>query len=88
MSHNPFQTTGVATHPSQLQNAYPSSQSSALSQAQAMAQLNQYAQQARERGRWMIDGQAMTFKEFADTLFPENTAERTMFYLKYSKDEE
>lgn len=86
MGHNPFQSTGVATHPSQLQNN--TGLSCAQSQAQAQQMLNQLAQQAREQGRWMINGQAMTFKEFADTLFPEHTAERTMFYLKYSKDEE
>ena len=85
MSYNPFQSVGIATNPNQLQNVYGAGQSSAMSQAQAMAQLNQYAQQSRERSHWMIDGKPMTFKEFADTLFPTESAEKTAFYLKYSK---
>ena len=83
MSYNPFQSVGIATNPNQLQNVY--GQSSAMSQAQAMAQLQQYAQQSKERSQWMIDGKPMTFKEFADTLFPTESAEKTAFYLKYSK---
>lgn len=85
MSHNPFQSVGAATHPVQLQNV--AGQTCAQSQAQAIQQLQQYAQQSRERSRWKIDGVEMTFKEFADTLFPDATPERTMFYLRYSKDE-
>lgn len=51
-------------------------------QAQAFAQ---YAQQTIERREWRIDGKDMTMREFADTLWPEDCPERTMFYLKYSK---
>jgi len=85
MGYNPFDSVGVATSPNQLQNVYGVGQSSAMSQAQALQQLSQYAQQSRERSRWMIDGKQMTFKEFADTLFPDESPERTWFYLKYSE---
>ena len=85
MGYNPFDSVGIATSPTQLQNAYGAGQSSAMSQAQALQQLSQYAQQSRERSQWMIDGKQMTFKEFADTLFPTESAEKTAFYLKYSK---
>jgi hypothetical protein len=68
----------------QAQQAYNPQHMSAI-QAQQAAAFNQYAQQEIERKDWMIDGKRMTFKEFADTLFPEDTAERTMFFLKYSK---
>lgn len=35
--------------------------------------------------RWMVDGKSMTFQEFVETVFPEDTPERTFFLLKYSK---
>lgn len=87
-STNPFQSVGAATHPSQLQNVYGAGQSSAMSQAQAIQQLQQYAQASKEQDSWMINGQRMTFKEFADTLWPDPCPDKTMFYLKYSKDNE
>lgn len=55
------------------------------SQAQQAAAFAQYAQQETERRDWMIDGVRMTFKEFADTLYPEPCAEKTHLFLKYSK---
>ena len=51
----------------------------------AATQANRLIEKELEKKDWMISGQRMTFKEFADTLFPEDTAERTMFFLKYSK---
>jgi hypothetical protein len=71
-------------NPLQAQQGYTSQQSAALQQ-QSQATLAQMIQQVQERQEWMINGKPMTFKEFADTFFPEDTAERTMFYLKYSK---
>ena len=35
--------------------------------------------------RYMIDGVAMTFEEFIDTIYPEDCAEKTAFVLKYSE---
>ena len=34
---------------------------------------------------WMVDGKSMDFDEFVQTVFPEDTPERTFFLLKYSK---
>lgn len=69
----------------QQQQAYTPAQAAAAQQQAAVNQFNQYMQQRQEQRRWMIDGEPMTFKEFADRLFPEDTPERTMFFLKYSK---
>lgn len=68
----------------QLQNAGAGNQYYAQQAQQAQA-FAQYAQAEIERRDWMIDGQRMTFKEFADTLYPEDSPARTMFFLKYSK---
>lgn len=89
---NPFSYIGLGVMANQayygtggqLQNAGAGSQYLAQQAQQAQA-FNQYAQQEIERKDWMIDGVRMTFQEFADTLYPEDTAERTMFFLKYSK---
>jgi hypothetical protein len=35
--------------------------------------------------KWMVDGKQMEFDEFVQTVFPEDTPERTFFLLKYSK---
>ena len=35
--------------------------------------------------KWRVDGRDMTFQEFVETVFPEDTPERTLFLLKYSK---
>ena len=32
---------------------------------------------------WMIDGKAMDFDEFIETLFPQDCAEKTFLVLKY-----
>lgn len=90
---NPFQNIGQAigavgqtpVNYSQLQNAYPSALTSQQAQAMAAQQFNQYLHQQQEHHLWMINGKRMSFKEFADTLFPDDTPERTMFFLKYSK---
>lgn len=88
MSHNPFQSVGIATSPNQLQNMYGAAGSSPMSQAQAAQQaqqmFNQMAQ--RQQHNWVIDGQTMTMDEFANTLWPDTCPEKTFFYLKYSKE--
>jgi hypothetical protein len=38
--------------------------------------------------RWMVDGVMLEFKDFVDIVFPEDTPDKTMFVLKYSKGEE
>lgn len=35
--------------------------------------------------RWMFNGKMMTFQEFVDAVFPEDTPEKTAFVLKYSE---
>ena len=91
--NNPFQLvgqayasqqTGYATHPQQLQNAY----NNHLSQAQAAQQAQQMFQHMaqQQRREWVINGQAMTLDEFANTIWPEPCADKTFFYLKYSKE--
>lgn len=93
MSDNPFDQAGQ-DYLAQTGYASPlrheiSLQSSVLAQQaaqqQQIAAFNQYVQRSQEQRRWMIDGQMMTMREFADALFPEESAERTMFFLKYSK---
>ena len=44
-----------------------------------------HARQAEPPKHWMVDGKAMDFDEFVKTVFPEDTAEKTFFLLKYSK---
>lgn len=90
--NNPFSQLGVGAVASNAYNQYYAQQAGQLGtqqyyaqQAQQAQAFAQYAQQEIERRDWMIDGQRMTFKEFADTLYPEDTPERTMFFLKYSK---
>lgn len=86
MSHNPFQTLGVATvatNPQQLQNAYNNHLSQAQAQQQALQAFNQMA--ARQQHNWVIDGRTMTMDEFANEIWPEECAEKTFFYLKYSE---
>lgn len=90
--NNPFSQLGLGVIANQayygtggqMQNAGAGSQYYAQ-QAQQAAAFNMYAQQEIERKDWMIDGARMTFKEFADTLYPESCAEKTHLYLKYSK---
>jgi len=80
-----------------LANIYsPYQQQSRLNQINAAAQQQQianlgrtwnsiHARQAEPPPRWMIDGNSMTFQQFVETVFPEDTPERTFFLLKYSK---
>lgn len=44
-----------------------------------------HARNIPEAPKWMVDGKSMTFQEFVETVFPEDTPEKTFFLLKYSK---
>ena len=37
--------------------------------------------------QWMFNGTFMSFMDFVNTVFPEDTAEKTAFVLKWSNDE-
>lgn len=39
-----------------------------------------------ETPKWMFNGKWMDFKEFVNMVFPEDTAEKTAFVLKYSEE--
>ena len=90
---NPFTLLGLGqlgqaiSNPyySQAQQAYNPTQQYYAQQAQQAQAFAQYAQQEIERRDWRIDGKNMTMREFADTLWPDDCAEKTHFYLKYSK---
>ena len=85
----------------QMQNAaqatqYGLTQNHAYAQQQAMAAQQAYGagmsagamQGINQQMRWMFDGVLVEFKDFVDLVFPEDTAEKTAFVLKYSKGEE
>jgi hypothetical protein len=38
-----------------------------------------------QRTEWMINGCAVTFEEFVERVFPEDSPTKTHFLLKYSK---
>lgn len=89
---NPFAQIGLGLLGSvptnqyyQAQQAYNPNQQYSAQQAQQAQAFAQYAQQQIERRDWRINGQDMTLREFADTLWPEDCADKTMFFLKYSK---
>jgi len=44
-----------------------------------------HARQAEPPPRWMVDGKSLTFQEFVDAVFPDDSPERTFFLLKHSK---
>jgi len=44
-----------------------------------------HARQAEPPPKWMVDGKTMTFQEFVDAVFPDDSPERTFFLLKYKK---
>ena len=80
------------------QNAAQASQyglaqnSQAYAQQQAMAAQQAYGAQNMSAGtmnhqspRWMFNGTFMSFMDFVNTVFPEDTAEKTAFILKHSE---
>jgi hypothetical protein len=70
----------MGTHPGQthLHNTIM-----AAAQQQGIANLGRPIYQTS--ARWMIDGRVMSMEQFADELFGNDTPEKTMFLLKYSK---
>ena len=84
---NPFSQIGLGVLANTAHNQYYAQQQAYNPQQQYAAQqaFNMYAQQQVERREWMINGKPMTMKEFADTLWPEDHPDKTLFYLKYSK---
>ena len=63
----------------QVQAAYNNALSQAASTQQAMMMRN------RDWHRWMYDGVSMGTEEFANCVWPDDCAEKTMFLLKHSK---
>jgi hypothetical protein len=89
-AHNRQQHAAQAT-----QYGLTGCQSSAQAQAMAAQQAYAYGAQQMAAGhtqqwrppQWMFNGKTMEFKEFVDTMFPEDTAEKTAFVLKWSNNE-
>ena len=82
---------GLLGHQQQAQNAFPSqhyAQQAAMAQQQAQIGQQQMSagagQGISQPMRWMFDGVLVEFKDFVDLVFPEDTAEKTAFVLKYS----
>lgn len=74
-----------------IANAY-AQQSGPWTQGAAAHQQALYNQQlmsihARQHApaKWRVDGQDMTFEEFVEAVFPEDTPQKTFFLLKFSK---
>jgi len=71
-----------------IANGYnPYAQQAGLASQAAAAQQHWMSIHARQHApaRWMVDGRSMSFEEFVQTVFPEDTPERTFFLLKYTK---
>lgn len=69
-------------------SGYGMANAGALSQQQQAMLHQQYQQaqmQAFQKPQWVIDGQVVSFQEFTDRLFPEDTPEKTVFLLRYAK---
>ena len=71
---------------SQLQNAYPGYAHS-LQQASQLANLGAGQQSWSPAKPYMLNGKAMDFEEFINTLYPEDCAEKTMMILKLKKED-
>lgn len=71
-----------------IANGYnPYAQQSGAWAQGAAAQQHLMSIHARQHApaKWRVDGQDMTFEEFVQAVFPEDTPERTFFLLKYKK---
>lgn len=80
-----------ATNPNALQNAYNArgmtqQASAALAQQYSQAQISQLGRWRDSYPQWMIDGRAVSIEEFANIVYGEDTPEKTMFLLKYTKE--
>ena len=80
-----LQNTGQLGYGLQPQHMSGTLQQHAQHHAQQQAMMQQYAKQYAPK-RWMIDGIGMEFEEFADTLYPEDCAEKTYLILKFKKE--
>lgn len=58
-------------------------------QQQAMAQQMAHAHGSHiyQPIEWMFNGKTMSFTEFVEAVFPNDTAEKTAFVLKWSNNE-
>ena len=92
MPHNPsingvYNINTQTYHPLQNQMASTYTSTLAAQQAQHAALLRQqYAQQFTPK-KYMIDGVAMDFQQFVDTIYPDDCAEKTMLILKFKKED-
>ena len=82
---------GACGHTALHQSAQQQMANRAAQQQQAYQAglLGQMSQGAMNYGgfsppKWMINGIYMTIEEFANTIWPEDVAEKTFFLLKYS----
>lgn len=85
MSNNINIGTGI---PGQQMAMNASQQQYSPQQLAAMQQqASQVANMWQQRRNWMINGSLMSMDEFANEMWPEECAEKTFFYLKYSGKE-
>ena len=89
-ARNQYAQGQAAQQLNQARNLYaPPGQGVFWSQGQA-AQQHQYLQNLMnspqiQKTEWMIAGEPKTFTEFVNTIWPEDSAEKTFFLLKYQK---
>lgn len=38
-----------------------------------------------DKPKWVVDGKSMTFQEFVEAVFPEDSPQKTFFLLKHAK---
>lgn len=81
----------MASNPSQLQNAqqnmYANSQATqTLQHAYTQAQLSHLGRWRDTAPEWMWNGQIVTLEAFATLAYGDDTPEKTMFILKYTKE--
>lgn len=69
-----------------VQQAYAQNQAMAAQQQAAYGAMNMSAgTQAYKPLKWMFNGEYLDFEKFVEKIFPEDTAEKTAFVLKYSE---
>ena len=72
-----------------IANGYSPYQQQSNAWAQAGQAYNQQLMSIHARqhapAKWRVDGKDVSFEEFVQLVFPEDTPERTFFLLKYSK---
>lgn len=79
-TYHPLQNTGISQLGSMAQ------QSTAAQQQQLYNQM-MGARLGTWTKRYMIDGKPMDFKEFCDTIYPDDCAEKTHLILKFGGKE-